>query len=461
VVNDVKTQSTAVIEQTIAWLRNHDWPISTDALQELTFEHPIQNVGLLRNESAAVRRLYQLRPLRLFSQTIFILDSLHRENVSRAAIRRIAAHFSARPIVGKSRSNFDLRSMVFISTLRGGNIVLSHLAGEPALKAGMATIGPISLHDTLYVDQVLWSNIEGAGIQFGDGDYSTFDRTRSPDGGCSRGFVDKHGPEYLSLFDASMLEPPISQFEEDLLFVRLRGARKATAFDRIVRLNLGKVFDVAYSVTQTYCACRPSFECIFEGALEGLMIAIQKYQYSRSNRFSSYSWLWIYRYAIRALPASLRPFRLPLHVWDRLASSVRELSQWALKEDVEGVDSWDAGVFSAINEACLLTAITSSEQVNEHFGELYMNRLVEIEAATGISELEFRDHMAYTISGLSHRYATVLLLRIGAHTDYPKRSHTLEEIGQVLGITRERVRQIELRAIGKIEKLNSKSSYDS
>jgi RNA polymerase primary sigma factor len=230
------------------------------------------------------------------------------------------------------------------------------------------------------------------------------------------------------------------------------GAGNVEARDRMVRANLRLVVNIARGYTGKGLGLQDLIE---EGNL-GLLRAVEGFDPGVGTRFSTYASYWIKQSIKRALINSAKTIRIPAYMvellskWRRASSRLTdELGRTPTPEEIARVLGLPRKKLPIIKKAIRiynLTPQTDQAEAGWSLGEMVMderNRNPEDEMVAS----DNLTHVLQRLDVMDHREATVLKMRFGLNDNEPR---TLKEIGESLGLTRERVRQIETEALDKL-----------
>jgi len=227
------------------------------------------------------------------------------------------------------------------------------------------------------------------------------------------------------------------------------------ARNRLFDMYLRVVIKIAlrYSINSNY----EIEDLIQEGAM-GLLQAIKAYNFSKHGSFVSYMAFWISQYISRAISDLSRTIRIPVHMLEKL-----DLIEKAIK--ILKSDSTEKITIPKIAEKCKIPeelvqnilryqiktiSIEDFISIDDGYCSYDIEYFEEYQIDDSLEEYSLRNILYNMIKMLSEKEANVLYLRYGLYNGKLK---TLEEVGDILGLTRERIRQIENRAIEKIKKL--------
>jgi RNA polymerase primary sigma factor len=249
---------------------------------------------------------------------------------------------------------------------------------------------------------------------------------------------------------ASQALPNAEGAERERLAAIVEEGRRAR--DHIIRANTRLVVSIAKRYTGRGV---PFLDLIQEGNL-GLIRAVEKFDHRRGYRFSTYATWWIRQTIARAIADQGRTIRVPIHMSDRIRNvyrAVRELEQeLGRRPSVEEIalhlnlDPRKVQWMLKVSWRPLSLERPVGEEEESELGNFIEDENVPTPTQSVYQNL-LREKLEEVLSTLSPREARVLRLRFGLQNG---EQYTLEEVGQKFGLTRERIRQIEGRALRRL-----------
>lgn len=249
---------------------------------------------------------------------------------------------------------------------------------------------------------------------------------------------------------------PLLTTEEELTYAKRMAEGDQEAKDRLINANLRLVVSIA----KRYVGRGMQFlDLIQEGNL-GLMKAVDKFDYTKGFKFSTYATWWIRQAITRSIADQARTIRIPVHMVEtinKLVKVSRQLLQELGREPTQQEIAEEMGItiqkvveIQKIAQDPVSLETPIGEEDDSHLGDF-------IEDTTATAPMEaaeakmLKDQVEEILGTLAPREAMVLILRYGLRDNRPR---TLEEVGKVFNVTRERIRQIEAKALRRLKHPN-------
>jgi RNA polymerase primary sigma factor len=257
------------------------------------------------------------------------------------------------------------------------------------------------------------------------------------------------------LYMKDLRKLPVITMEEEREYARRIAEGDAGARRKMIEANLRLVVKIARKYMHQGIS---HLDLIEEGNI-GLIRAVEKFDVSRNCRFSTYATWWIRQSIERAIANFSRTIRLPIHISSRIYRISKIISKHMEKSGREPTPeeiSEDTGlpIDFVTNLFSMVVKTYSLETIIDEDGKLTLEEVLASTTAeeplSAFEQTKRVEEVASWLDTLGNDEKRVIILRYGLDGEEPQ---TLESIGKIFGVTRERIRQIEQKSINKLRRI--------
>lgn len=268
-------------------------------------------------------------------------------------------------------------------------------------------------------------------------------------------YMDDIADDSVRLYLREIGKIPLLKADEELALAKRVVAGDKDAKDKMAEANMRLVVSIA----KRYVGRGLDLLDLIQEGNTGLLRAVEKFDPDKGFKFSTYATWWIRQAITRAIADQARVIRIPVHMFEtinKLLRTQRRLTQElnreptneeiakAMEMDVDKVEN----IMKIKQDIHSLDASVRDDEEDSVLGDFIEDEDTVSPEESATNQL-LKEHVRDVLSGLTEREQKILKLRFGLEGG---KSHTLEEVGQEFSVTRERIRQIEAKALAKLKK---------
>jgi len=307
--------------------------------------------------------------------------------------------------------------------------------------------------------ETIYSNLDQLDISVDDSSESSGEKSDDRDGSLVEDVNLELGKlediaitDHVRMYLKEIGKTPLLTAEQEVELAKRVEAGDQKAKEQLIKANLRLVVSVAKKYMNRGLHL---LDLVQEGGL-GLMKAADKYDYRKGFKFSTYATWWIRQAITRAIAEQSRTIRVPVHMVETINKMIRISRKLVQQHGREPTDEEIAREMEIeerkvedirkVSQLPVSLETPVGEEDDAELGDFLEDRDVPTPEESALGNL-LREQLYTALEGLSEKEKRVLTFRFGLEGEKP---HTLEEVGNFFGVTRERIRQIESKALRKL-----------